>query len=121
MLRHNAAGFSVTELLIVIAIASILSMASFTFFNTSLSQYLSLQKEGTSLTFLASQSQRVATVLRGITDITEVSSDDITCYSYFYPRDSFVSLIHYYKVNSNTQLLADVTPMSANPPIGTLL
>jgi hypothetical protein len=102
-------------------IAGILGVTGYSFFNTSLSQYYSLQMEGTALTALASQSQRIATVLRGATDITSVSADDVTCYSYFYPRDSYVSLIHYYKANGNTQLLADVTPLSANPPTGTLL
>ncbi len=119
--RTRYAGFTITELLTTIIITSILSIAGYGFFSTSFSQYFSLQKEGTALSNLATQSERVAQVLRGVTGITEVSSDDITCYTYFFPKDTYVSLIHYYKANGNTQLLADVTPMSANPPDGVLL
>ena len=61
---------------------------------------------------------RVATVLRGATDINSAASADITLYSYFYPTDTYVSLVHYYLQTSGkvTQLMADVTPLSANPP-----
>lgn len=40
-------------------------------------------------------------------------------YSYFSPYDQYVSLIKYYPDNSGTKLLADVTRLTANPPIGT--
>lgn len=112
-------GFTMPELLTTMIITAILSLIAYSFFSTSISQYYSLEARGTSLAELASQSQRVAQVLRGVTGITEASADDITCYAYFYPRDSYVSLIHYYKVNGNTELLADVTPMTSNPPSGT--
>jgi prepilin-type N-terminal cleavage/methylation domain-containing protein len=119
--KGDSRGFSITELLIVLILAGLLGVTGYSFFNTSLNQYFSLQKEGTALTNLATQSQRIAQVLRGVTDITSVSSNDITCYAYFSPQDAYVSLIHYYKANGSTQLLADVTPMSSNPPTGTLL
>jgi hypothetical protein len=70
---------------------------------------------------VASQTQRVATVLRGLTDISTATPDELNIYAYFFPSDTYVSQVRYYKAQSNTKLLADVTPMTANPPIGSLL
>lgn len=114
-------GFTLVELMMVITLVGVISTTFYVFFNDSLSQYLSLQKDGSEFTDLAQQSQRVGNVLRGLTDIVSETSSDITCYAYFSPHDNYVSLIHYYLNGSQTQLLADVTPMSANPPIGSLL
>ncbi len=118
-IKHKDLGFTVVEILVVIVLIGILSTAAYTFFNTSLINYLNLQQDSMSLGDLATQSQRIARVLRGLTDITSASSDDITVYAYFTPSDTYVSLIHYYKNAAKTQLFADVTQMTANPPIGT--
>jgi len=114
-------GFTLVELMIIIVLTGIMVTTFFAFSNDSISQYLALQKDGTDFTDLSYQSQRIGNVLRGLTDITSESADEITCYAYFSPNDAYVSLIHYYKNAGNTQLLADVTPMTANPPIGTLI
>jgi len=60
-------------------------------------------------------------VLRGTTDITTIANNDLLFYSYFSPNDANVSQIHYYMSANGKQLLADVTPMTANPPSGTLI
>lgn len=112
-------GFTLPELVIVMAVIGVVIAALFTFVNTSVRRYVALQSESAAFGQLAKQTQRIAQVLRGATDITAASADDITAYAYFYPNDSYVSLIHYYKGANNTQILADVTPMTANPPIGT--
>jgi hypothetical protein len=67
------------------------------------------------------QSQRIGKVLRGLTDVTQATNTEITVYAYFSPNDAYVSLIHYYKNAAGTKMFADVTPMSADPPNGTLL
>lgn len=118
-LVHAAAGFTLVEMVIVMAMVAIIVVPAYTFFNTSFSQYISLQQEGSSFSDLATQSQRVATVLRGTTGINSASADDIDCYAYFAPSDTYVSRIHYYKNAANTKLFADVTRMTSNPPIGT--
>lgn len=112
-------GFTLVEVLTVIVIVGIVSTAFFTFFNDSVSQYLSLQRDGMEFSDLAAQSQRISQVIRGLTDITSASSSDLVIYAYFYPNDAYVSLVHYYKNAAGTTLYADVTPMTANPPIGT--
>ncbi|MDB5181631.1 MAG: hypothetical protein JWP13_394 [Candidatus Saccharibacteria bacterium] len=119
--RLSASGFTLVELTVVITLVGLIATSAYTFFNTSFSQYLSLQAEGSSFTELATQSQRVANVLRGTTDILSASKDEIDCYAYFSPSDAFVSRIRYYKADNNTKLLADVTRMTANPPTGVLI
>lgn len=115
----NKRGFTIIELLLTIVIITILGTAFYTMFGTSINQFLGLQQDGMRFGDLALQSQRIAAILRGSTDITEATNDDITVYAYFSPNDDYVSLIRYYKTDANTKLLADVTPMTANPPIGT--
>ena len=115
----NAAGFTIVELTVTMIIAALVSLTAFTVFNTLINQYFGLQEEGSEFTNLAVESQRVADVLRGLTDIVSESNTDITAYAYFSPDDSYVSLVHYYLNASSTTLYADVAPMTANPPIGT--
>jgi type II secretory pathway pseudopilin PulG len=125
LLRHNSPtslkqqGYTLVELLVVFILIIIISGTFYTFFKTNLFTYLNLQKDASGFTDLASQSQRIGNVLRGATDISSVADDDLTIYGYFYPTDAYVSLIHYYRNAQDTILYADVTPMTANPPIGT--
>lgn len=117
--RPNQNGFTIIEMIVVLLVIGIITTTFVTFFNTSISQYLSLHRDSVAFGDLATQSQRIANVLRGATDITQAENNEITVYAYFAPNDTYVSLIHYYLTNSNTKLLADVTRMSANPPTGT--
>lgn len=120
MLRRSR-GFSLAELVIALSIIGIAVVIMYPFFNTTLQQYFTLEQEGLTFGQLSTQSQRVAKVLRGATDVTQALSTEVTVYAYFAPNDTYVSLIHYYKNAAGNRLLADITPMSANPPNGTLL
>ncbi len=97
---------------------AIVSIIFFTVFNTSITQYFNLQKTGSQFSDLAFSSQRVANVLRGTTDFIDIGNNDVTVYAYFYPNNTYVSKIRYYLNAQNNVLLADVTPMTANPPTG---
>jgi prepilin-type N-terminal cleavage/methylation domain-containing protein len=123
--RHSAGetGFTLVELVVSITLMAIIGTTFLVFFKSSLFDYLDLQSDATSLTQLSSQEMRVATVVRSLTDITSATANDISIYAYFYPSDTYVSIVHYYlRQNSGVkQLMADVTPMSANPPIGSPL
>jgi prepilin-type N-terminal cleavage/methylation domain-containing protein len=117
-LNASNSGFSLLELLVVITLIGIVGTTAYTLFNTSFRQYLDLQKDSMQFGDVALQSQRITNILRGLTDITEATNDSLTAYGYFSPNDTYVSLIKYYKNTENNKLFADVTPMTANPPIG---
>jgi prepilin-type N-terminal cleavage/methylation domain-containing protein len=121
--RKGSAGFTLIELMVSIVLMAVIGTTFLVFFKSSIFNYLNLQSDATSLTQINTQAMRVATVMRGVTGITSAANNDIVAYSYFYPSDSYVSLIHYYLQTTNgvTQLLADRTPMTANPPTGTLI
>jgi prepilin-type N-terminal cleavage/methylation domain-containing protein len=119
-LLHQA-GFTLIELLVGITLMAVIGTTFLVFFKSALFNYLDLQSDATHTTQLNTQAMRVATVVRGLTSITSVAANDMSLYSYFYPSDAYVSQVHYYlqATGNTTQLLADVTPMTANPPIGT--
>lgn len=118
---NDQSGFTLVELLVSIMLIASIGTTFLVFFKSSLFNYLNLQSDASSMTQLDTQLMRVAQVVRGSTDMSSASADDLVMYSYFYPQDAYVSLIHYYlkTTGGDTQLLADVTPMTANPPIGT--
>lgn len=117
--RLSPAGFTLVELLVSMTVASVLALSAYQFFNVSLSQYFGLQQNSVASGELAVNAQRIANVLRGLTDIMSSGANDMTMYAYFSPNDTYVSQVRYYLNATNTQLLADITPMTANPPIGT--
>jgi prepilin-type N-terminal cleavage/methylation domain-containing protein len=118
---NHERGFSLVELVIVMTLTLIMSTMFYTFFKTNLVTYLNLQKDASGFTDVATQSARIANVMRGLTDITSAASNDIVAYAYFYPTDTYVSQVHYYLNGDSTVLYADVTPMTANPPTGALI
>jgi prepilin-type N-terminal cleavage/methylation domain-containing protein len=120
-INHIEKGFTLVELTVVIALSGIASLIIFTVFNTSFLNYLGLQHDSSAFDDLTRSSQRIATVFRGITDITVANNNDVTFYAYFSPNDTYVSYVRYYVAGPKPSLYADVTPMSGNPPTGTLL
>ncbi len=125
MSRHNAPtstmpgpGFTLVELVIVMTLTLIMATTFYTFFKSNLSGYITLQSDASNFTDAATQAQRVSNVIRGLTGIISASDSDLQIYAYFFPSDTYVSQVHYYLNGSNTQLMADVTPMTANPPSG---
>jgi hypothetical protein len=105
--------------MVVISVVAVMFITFGTFFTNYLTLYTKYQSDASNFTDLAEQSQRIADVLRGATDIVSESANDLTVYAYFSPADTYVSLTHYYLNPSGTAILVDVTPMTANPPIGT--
>jgi prepilin-type N-terminal cleavage/methylation domain-containing protein len=119
--RCNHDGFTIIELAVAMVVMGIVLVSVLTFMNSSFAQYLSLQREGMVLGDLTTQSQRVTRVVRGLTDITQASANELTFYAYFSPTDDVVSLVRYYRSSDGSVLYADVTPLTANPPYGSLV
>ncbi len=116
--RNKQGGFTIIELIVVLVLVGFVTSSMYIFFNNSFSQYLGLQQESSTYTDLVRQSQRISTVVRTATDISLAEANQLEMYAYFWPNDSYASRIKYYLVDGNTKLVADVTPMSANPPLG---
>jgi prepilin-type N-terminal cleavage/methylation domain-containing protein len=117
--KLGSSGFSLIELSVTMLVMGILALVTYASFNTSIASYFGLQKQSMNFTDIAIQTQRISSVLRSTTDIVSATDEDITAYAYFSPADTYVSKVHYYKSTDKTQLMADVTRMTANPPIGT--
>lgn len=117
--RNRSEGFTLLEILIVLTLIGIVSVGVYSFTVTSGVNYLRMHEDGLRFSELSEKSQRISRVLRGGGDITEATNDAITIYAYFSPADQYYSLIRYYKDPTNTKIMADVTPMTSNPPIGT--
>lgn len=119
---HKASqGFTLVELLITIVLVAIVSSMFMVIFRATLFNSLSMQTDATQAVDLSAQSQRITMVLRGVTGITSATASDLVVTSYFYPSDTYVSLLHYYittDAKGNKKLVADLTPYSANPPTG---
>lgn len=118
-MTQRETGFTLVELLIVISLVAVIFITFSSFFTNYLILYSNYQQDANNFTELAEQSERVTQVLRGLTDIVSDSANSLTVYAYFSPADTYVSEVTYYLNANDTQLLASVTPMTANPPIGT--
>lgn len=118
-LRTDQRGFTLVELTTVMIVVVLAAITMYGFFSSSFARYFNLQKDSTNLSELSVQSQRVANVLRGSTDVISVANNELSVYAYFAPADTYVSQIRYYRSADNKILYADVTRMTANPPIGT--
>lgn len=109
------------ELIVVITVGGILVAAVVVFFNGNINQYFKLQSEGLAYSEITSNSQRIARVLRGIKNIQIAEANSITAYAYFSTQSTYTSQVKYYLSTDSRQLLADVTPMDADYPIGNLI
>lgn len=119
MSRHRHAGFTMVELFYVMAATSVIAIILYSLSTTLMSQYFKLQADSYAYSEIAANSQRIARVLRGAYGITAAQPDSVTLYSYFSPQDDITAVITYYLSGDQKKLLADVTPMTANPPLGT--
>lgn len=119
ILGKETSGFTLPEILITIGLIGIVLAMATPIFTSTFNNYFGLQYKNEQFTTIASQSQRIGNVIRGLSDINTANADDMDMYAYFYPNDAYVSKINYYLSADQTKLYADVTPMTANPPVGT--
>lgn len=121
MSRRNEQGFTLNELLVVILVSSILIITLFSFTSSTVNSFMRLQAEGLANSKLAEGSFRVARVLRGANHIETANEDTITAYAYFSPQDAYTSKIRYYLNGTQDKLMAEVIPMTADYPTGSLI
>lgn len=121
MSRLNQKGFTLNELLIVLLISSLLITTLYVFTSNTVNSYMKMQAVGLAQSKLSDGSFRISQVLRGVNYIESASDDGITAYAYFAPQDAYTSKISYYLSADQTKLLADVTPMTADYPVGSLI
>lgn len=118
---NKQSGVTIAELLVVMIASSILLTTLYVFTSSSINDFMRLQADGLAHNKLSESSSRITKVMRGINQIETAEADSITAYSYFAPHDTYTSKIRYYLNANQDKLLADVTPMTANYPIGSLL
>ncbi len=123
MYSHKQRGFTLVELLITIIMVGVVSTIFLTAFKSTIFNYLNMQQDASATTQINTEAYRLATAVRSATDINSATSNDLVLYAYFYPSDTYVSLLHYYLSTDSkgTHLMADLTPMTANPPAGTAI
>lgn len=118
--NNNQAGFTITELIMVIFTVAILGTALVSFFNGNLNQFFKLQADGLAYSEITQNSQRLARVLRGLKYIEVAEPDKIVGYSYFAPSEQYTSKITYELVSNSTIMQATIVPMTADYPLGSL-
>jgi len=119
--RKQQSGITIVELLVVLIASSILLTTLYVFTSNSINDFMRLQAEGLAHNKLSESSTRITKVIRGINQIEVAEADTITAYSYFAPHDTYTSKIRYYLNDNQDKLLAEVTPMTADYPIGSLI
>ena len=119
--RKDQKGFTLVELLIVISLTALAAVSLGSFFVMFITTYSHYQTDAGNYTELSTEAVRISQVLRGLTDISSATANDLVVYAYFSPNDNSVSQVHYYLSSGNKSLLADITPMTSNPPTGTLI
>ncbi len=117
MSSHNQKGFTLLEIVLTLAVSSILAITLYSFFSGAMTNYFAMQDDAVKFSTLNGQVQRIGRIIRGATDVRAAAANDLTVYAYFSPRDSVPSQIRYYV--SGVKLMADVTPLSSPPPVGT--
>ncbi len=118
---NNQKGFTVTELIMVVATAALLVAALVGFFNGNINQYFKLQADGLAYSEITQNSQRIAKVIRGLKYIEVAEPDRLVGYSYFAPSEQYTSKITYELVDNSTKMQATVIPMTADYPLGSLI
>ena len=110
-------GFTITELIVAITLVGIGLALMGPMLVRNFYDYLEMQHNGMAYGNVATQTQRVARVMRGAVEIVNAQHNEVTLVAYFAPSDDIVSKVRYYV--DGGALKADVTPYTANPPAGT--
>lgn len=119
MLRHSrlpwgSQGYSLVELLVVMALTTMVAVPLVVFTYKGLTSYEFLQAQSNTSGELSTLTARITKVVRGTTGVITASDNTLTIYGYFSPQDTTVKKIRYF-VNG-TNLSIGVTPPSGTAP-----
>ncbi len=114
--RKNQAGFSISELVIVMSILGFVVFIFATFFLNNYSAYLSMQQNTVRQNTLSSATQRITRVLRGVTTITDAQPQTLSAFAYFTPRDGTLSKVRYFYDSSSRSVKVGVIPATGSAP-----
>jgi prepilin-type N-terminal cleavage/methylation domain-containing protein len=117
--RKYEDGYSLLELLVVIVITGMIALPLSTFFIKGLSSFQFIQVQSDTALELQTLTDRVAKVVRGVTNVDTASPNTLIVYGYFSPQDTVIKKIRYF-VNG-TNLNIGVTPPSGTAPNYTYL
>jgi len=81
--------------MIAMFVISILTTTLITFLH-SYKPVSFLTRDSLAFSDLATQSQRVGNVVRGLTDISLADNNELTMYAYFAPDERTFRIVHYY-------------------------
>lgn len=86
MLAHNKTqhGFTIVELLIAMAVGAIVAIGVYSFFGSSMKEYFRLQEESLAFADVAANSQRIASVLRGLPILRLLQTQALVCIHIFH-------------------------------------
>lgn len=107
-------GFTLVELIVVMAITSILGTIVFNYLNQSSRQDQQLQSKATVQTSLSLAIDRVNRVLRSTTSVISADNVSLKVLAYSNTGDAAPSQIYFYITNN--QVRYDVIPASGTPP-----
>lgn len=113
MLR-NRYGYSLIELLFVIAIVSIITSSLVALTVQSSRGYRYLQTQSEASVDLSNTLNRVSKVVRGTSDVITADPNSLSIYAFFSPEDAVVKKITYFV--EGTTLKATVIPPTGTAP-----
>lgn len=107
-------GYSLIELLFVIAIISIMTTSLVALVTQSSRGYRYLQTQSEASVDLSNTLNRVAKVVRGTSDVISAQPNSLSIYAFFSPNDAVVNKITYFVQGST--LKATVVPPTGTAP-----
>ncbi len=111
-MSHRKNGYSMLELIIVIAITGAVAVPLSTFAISGLRSYSYLEAQSNAAVDLNILSGRLAKVIRGATTIDTATANSLIFYGYFSPQDTSIKKIRYF-------ISGNLIEVGVTPPTGT--
>lgn len=114
--RLMQSGFTIVELLMVIAIIGILIVVTMQVFSASYQGYFNTLENTLRTSEVSSAVQRTSRIIRGIHVITKAGDYELEGFAYLTPRDATLSKLRYYLNTTTKAFNVDVIPASGSAP-----